>query len=104
MRVEIVYFEGCPNWREVGVRVGAAAAGLVDVEITYRRVTTDDEAASLPFAGSPTMLLDGTDAFDDAVPVTELACRVYQTDAGLRVCRRLPSSPRRCGGGCRSTD
>ncbi|MGB2920913.1 MAG: alkylmercury lyase [Mycobacterium sp.] len=83
MRVEILYFDGCPNWREVGARVDAAAAGLVDVEITYRRVTTDDEAAALPFAGSPTILVDGTDAFDDALPVTELACRIYQTDAGL---------------------
>ncbi|MGQ9349073.1 MULTISPECIES: alkylmercury lyase [Mycolicibacterium] len=83
MRVEIVYFDGCPNWQEAGARVGAAAAGLADVEITYRRVTTDEEAAALPFAGSPTILIDGTDAFDDAVPVTELACRVYQTDTGL---------------------
>lgn len=83
MRVEILYFDGCPNWQEVGARVDAAAAGLVDVEITYRRVTTDKEAAALPFAGSPTILLDGTDAFDDALPVTELACRLYQTDAGL---------------------
>lgn len=83
MNVEIVYFEGCPHWREVGARVSAAAAGLVDVKITYRRVTSDDEAAALPFAGSPTILVDGADAFDDAVPRRELVCRLYQTDAGL---------------------
>lgn len=84
MRVEIVYFDGCPNWQEAGARLGVAAAGLVDVEIAYRRVTTDEEAAALSFAGSPTFLVDGTDAFDNAVPVGTLACRVYQTDAGLR--------------------
>ena len=83
MNVGIVYFDGCPNWQEVGARVSAAAAGLVDVKITYRRVTTDDEAAALPFAGSPTILIDGIDAFDDAVPGRELVCRLYQTDAGL---------------------
>lgn len=83
MRVEIVYVEGCPNWQEAGAHVGAAAAGLVDVEITYRRVATDDEAAASSFAGSPTILVDGIDAFDDAVPAMELACRLYQTDAGV---------------------
>jgi len=83
MRVEIVYFDGCPNWQEAGARAGEAAAGLAAVEIVYRRVSTDEEAAALPFAGSPTILLDGTDAFDDVLPVTELACRLYQTDAGL---------------------
>uniref|UniRef100_A1UQ22 Putative alkylmercury lyase n=1 Tax=Mycobacterium sp. (strain KMS) TaxID=189918 RepID=A1UQ22_MYCSK len=84
MRVEIVYFDGCPNWQEAGARAGEAAAGLAAVEIVYRRVSTDEEAAALPFAGSPTILIDGTDAFDDAVPVRNLACRVYLTDAGLR--------------------
>ncbi|MGH3639733.1 MAG: alkylmercury lyase [Mycobacterium sp.] len=83
MRVEIVYFDGCPNWQEAGTRAAAAAAGFADVEIAYRRVTTDEEAAASPFAGSPTILVDGTDAFDDAVPVRVLACRVYQTDGGL---------------------
>ena len=83
MRVEIAFFDGCPNWQEAGARAGVAAAGLADVEIAYRRVTMDEEAAALPFAGSPTILIDGTDAFDDAVPVRELACRVYQTDAGV---------------------
>ena len=83
MRVEIVYFDGCPNWQEAGARVSTAAAGIPDVEITYRRVTTNQEAAALPFAGSPTILIDGTDAFEDAVTVTELACRIYQNGAGL---------------------
>lgn len=85
MRVEIVYFDGCPNWQEAGTRVSAAAAGMADVEITHRRVATNQEVAALPFAGSPTILIDGTDAFEDAVPVTELACRVYQNDAGPTV-------------------
>jgi len=83
MKVEILYFDGCPNWEEAGalVRQAAAAAALPDPEITYRRVGTDAEAAALPFAGSPTILIDGADAFG-AEPVTHLACRVYPTPAG----------------------
>ncbi|WP_072690076.1 alkylmercury lyase [Rhodococcus marinonascens] len=85
MKVEILYFDGCPNWQQAGDRVRAAsvAAGLPDVEIGYRRIGTDAEAAASPFAGSPTILLDGTDAFDDAMPVSDFACRVYPTEAGL---------------------
>lgn len=85
MQVEILYVDGCPNRQEAAerVRAAASAAGRTDVEIGYRRVATDTEAAALPFAGSPTILIDGTDAFADAVPVTELACRVYRTESGV---------------------
>ncbi|WP_024794191.1 alkylmercury lyase [Tomitella biformata] len=85
MKVEILYFDGCPNWQDAGTRVRAAAesVGLSDVEIGYRRIETETEAASLPFAGSPTILIDGTDAFAGAEPVAEFACRIYSTAAGL---------------------
>lgn len=85
MKVEILYFDGCPNWQEAADRVRAAAIVIErpDIEVGYRRITSDAEAAASPFAGSPTILVDGVDAFDDAVQVTELACRVYPTDAGL---------------------
>ncbi|TYQ06164.1 UNVERIFIED_ORG: hypothetical protein FNL38_102296 [Nocardia globerula] len=50
-----------------------ADSGLVDVAVTYRLLTTSDEAAAVPFAGSPTILIDGVDALPDADRVTELA-------------------------------
>lgn len=85
MKVEILYFDGCPNWQVAGDRVQTAAdtIGLSDVEIRYRRIETEHEAAALPFAGSPTILVDGTDAFAGAETVTEFACRVYPTESGL---------------------
>ncbi|MFR9751771.1 hypothetical protein ACL02S_12135, partial [Nocardia sp. 004] len=85
MKVEILYFDGCPNWREAADRVRAAvtAIGRTDIEIGYQRIASDAEAAAAPFAGSPTILVDGVDAFDDAEPVTQLACRVYPTEARL---------------------
>ncbi|RVW00674.1 alkylmercury lyase [Rhodococcus xishaensis] len=85
MKVEILYFDGCPNWREAADRVREAATviGRPGIEIGYRRIASDAEAARSPFSGSPTILVDGVDAFDDAVPVTELACRVYATETGL---------------------
>ena len=85
MKVEILYFDGCPNWEETADRVRAAASliGQSDIEIGHRLISSDAEAAASAFAGSPTILVDGVDAFDDAVQLTELACRVYSTDRGL---------------------
>lgn len=85
MKVEILYFDGCPNWQAAADRVQTAAfmAGQPAAEISCRRIETDAEAAASLFAGSPTILIDGADAFDDATPITELACRVYPTETGL---------------------
>jgi len=81
--VEVLYVDDCPNWRECGERTAAAlkAAGLDGVAVNYRRIATSAEAAALPFAGSPTILINGADAFDNAERITELACRLFETDA-----------------------
>jgi hypothetical protein len=85
VRVEILHIDECPNWAEAGTRVEAAltALGLGDVEVTYRLLTDSVEAAAVPFAGSPTILLDGVDAFPTGVRISDLACRVYRTDSGF---------------------
>ncbi|MDQ2796743.1 MAG: hypothetical protein M3Y06_06220 [Actinomycetota bacterium] len=85
MRVEILHIDGCPNWVEAGTRVEAALAklGRGDVEVTYRSLTDSAQAAAVPFAGSPTILLDGVDAFPSGGRTSDLACRVYRTDTGF---------------------
>ncbi|WP_111718970.1 hypothetical protein [Homoserinimonas sp. OAct 916] len=85
MRVEILHNADCANWKEAGVRLRAVLdeAGMPDVTIDFHLLTTPAEAASVPFAGSPTILFDGADAFPGAARVTELACRVYRTENGF---------------------
>lgn len=84
MRVEILYLDGCPNWVAAAERVRAAAAktGRTDLEIEVWRIGSNAEAAASPFAGSPTILIDGTDAFDGALHIDQLACRLYRTERG----------------------
>ncbi|WP_082944379.1 alkylmercury lyase [Mycolicibacterium elephantis] len=84
MRVEILYFDGCPNWQKCGERVheALAAVGIADADVRYSRITTPDEAATSAFGGSPTVLIDGIDAFG-APPISDLACRIYTTETGL---------------------
>ena len=84
MKVELLWWEGCPSHpetleqlkrvlREEGVR---AAVDLVEVE-------SDEQARSERFPGSPTIRIDG----EDAIPAAEaepfsLTCRVYRLRDG----------------------
>ena len=85
MRVEILHIDECPNWVEAGTRVEAALAELDrgDIEVTYRLLADSAAAAAVPFAGSPTILLDGVDLFPTDGRTSDLACRVYRTDTGF---------------------
>ncbi|MDI6909550.1 thioredoxin family protein [Nocardioides sp.] len=83
MDVTLLYFEGCPNWKTADERLAAIAAGRPDITVTRRLVETVDEAEQLRFHGSPSILVDGADAFADAGTAVGLSCRVYQTPAGL---------------------
>ncbi|MBI5160763.1 MAG: thioredoxin family protein [Micrococcales bacterium] len=84
MQIEILHIDACPNWVEAGRRVEAALVGMGrgDDAVSYRLLTTSAEAAKVPFAGSPTILVDGADAFP-AERTADLACRVYRTDTGF---------------------
>lgn len=86
MNVELLYIAGCPGWRVADERTRRAldALGLRDVVVRHRVVATATEAGESGFAGSPTILIDGADAFASAERVTELSCRLYPTPEGLR--------------------
>jgi hypothetical protein len=85
VRVELLYFDGCPNWAVADERLTEAlrAARHDDVSVERRRVETVDEAEALGFLGSPTIRIDGTDPFASGAGQVGLACRVYVTPAGL---------------------
>lgn len=85
MNVALLYFGGCPNWREADLRLRAALAhvGRDDVTLEYRQVTTNEEAKALGFRGSPTVLVNGRDLFADSEGPVGLSCRVYRTKDGL---------------------
>ena len=85
MRVELLYFDGCPNWSVADERLADAlrAARTDGVSVERRRVETIEDAEALGFLGSPTIRIDGTDPFASGVERVGLACRVYATPAGI---------------------
>ncbi len=81
----MLHIADCPNWQEAGARAARALArtGHADVPVTYRLLCTSDDAALTPFAGSPTLVLAGSDLFPSDGGTADLACRVYVTPQGL---------------------
>jgi hypothetical protein len=86
MNVEVLHIAGCPGWQEAGARTRRAldALGLTDTVVHYRIIATSADAQGTRFGGSPTILIDGVDAFASMDRVTELSCRLYPTPEGLR--------------------
>jgi hypothetical protein len=85
VQIELLYFDGCPNWRVAAERVREALVrlGRADVPIVRTKVASVEEAAVGSFRGSPTILVDGRDPFADPGAPVGLSCRVYVTDVGL---------------------
>jgi len=86
MRVEVLYFDGCPTYRvaEETLR-GVLDQEDAEAEVELVAVNTDEEAKRLLFPGSPTIRVDGEDLF--SVPDRAgyaLGCRMYETPEGLK--------------------
>lgn len=84
MNVELVYFEDCPNWQlaEVRLREALGARGDTTTPVTYRIVSGPGDVEWLDFAGSPTILVNGRDAFARTENPGGLACRLYSNYTG----------------------
>ena len=85
-RVEILYFEGCPNHEPARALVERLARQLhIEPEIELVE-GADPEAAVAPrFLGSPTVRVNGHDVEPGAEERREfvLSCRVYRAESGF---------------------
>ena len=81
MKLELLYFDDCPNWKIAAERLDDVA-GARDLIVERRLVTTQEEAEADRFRGSPTIMVDGEDPFAAGDEPFGLACRMYQTPDG----------------------
>ncbi len=86
MLVEILYFDGCPNYRtarDLVERLSAEAG--VEAEIRMVEVPDVETAERLRFLGSPSVRVDGRDVEPGADDRDQfmLACRVYMLASGV---------------------
>jgi hypothetical protein len=84
-RVEILYFEGCPNHEPVRATVERIAGQLrVEPEIELVEVANPETALELRFLGSPTVRVNGRDVEPGAEERRDFAltCRIYRGQRG----------------------
>jgi hypothetical protein len=83
--VTIRYFDGCPNWRTAlePIEEVSADLGVSNIATSLERVESSEKAERLRFVGSPTLLLDGRDPFEEETAGSfGLSCRIYATPEG----------------------
>lgn len=84
MKVELLYFKGCPNWQETLRDLQALlSVRKVSEPVKLVEVKSNAQAQELRFIGSPTVRINGTDIEG---PLAEegaqfnLECRIYWVD------------------------
>jgi hypothetical protein len=86
VRIEMLYFDGCPNADLLADRVREilTQAGRTD-EIHLRTVDSPEAAEHERFLGSPTLRIDGRDVDPGASERRgyALTCRRYATPGGI---------------------
>lgn len=84
-RVEVLYFDGCPNHEELLPRLHRLLADhTIAADLVTTRVDSDDDANRLQFSGSPTVRVNGRDVDPIAADHANygLQCRLYRAPDG----------------------
>jgi hypothetical protein len=93
MKIELLYFDGCPGYEALlpALRELLAGEGIED-EIELRRIVTPEDAERERFLGSPTVRIDGEDVDPGAGDREDfgLGCRLYSSGYGVS---RIPPEP-----------
>lgn len=86
MKVELLYFAGCPSYERLLPRLQELIAEIEPgTEIELRAVESIEEAEREEFLGSPTVRVDGRD-IDPGVGERDdfgMKCRLYRSDEGV---------------------
>jgi hypothetical protein len=85
MRVELLWWEGCPSYPEAleDLKRVLSEEGLDPDLVEMREIVSDEQAEEERFFGSPTVRIDG----EEAIPPGEgdplgLSCRVFRLRDG----------------------
>jgi hypothetical protein len=84
MRVELLYWDGCPSHPRAlaDLREAMRELRLDPQSVELRRVDSDEQAERERFVGSPTVRIDGVDIDDPGGQPCGLNCRIYHRRDG----------------------
>jgi hypothetical protein len=84
MDIELLYVPDCPHRGDARRHLAAALAETgVTAVVHERKIESPEDAARLRMHGSPTVRIDGRDAFADPSDRPSLSCRLYRGDHGV---------------------
>ena len=85
MKIDLLYFDGCPSWQP-GLENLRSALALEEAqaEVNLVNVRSDEDAQRVHFLGSPSFVVDGMDLWPESREEYHLSCRIYMTPAGFR--------------------
>lgn len=85
MRVELLYFEGCPSYEALLPRLEVLLDGEgIPDRVDLRAIESAEDAERERFLGSPTIRIDGEDIEPGSAMRSDfgLKCRLYPGEAG----------------------
>jgi hypothetical protein len=83
--IELLWWEGCPSWKQTleDLRAAAGDAGLDPARIVVREIDDWQHAEEERFVGSPTIRVDGEDIKPPQPgELPSLSCRIYRLRDG----------------------
>jgi hypothetical protein len=84
MKIEILYFLGCPNYQPTFERLQAVLESQsLQAEIRSVPIGSEAQAKALLFPGSPTIRIDGEDVEQHETVAPSLTCRLYASRSGV---------------------
>lgn len=85
MKIELLYFDGCPSW-QTGLEKLKTALRMeqLDHSVELVKVKDDSEADQLKFLGSPSFRINAHDIWPEERETYSLSCRVYITPEGMK--------------------
>ncbi len=85
MKVELLYFDGCPSWQSGLQNLHSALEAIgLNVSVELVQVMDNDDAARKKFLGSPSFRINGVDLWNEERDTYSLSCRVYATPGGMK--------------------
>lgn len=84
MKIELLFWEGCPSYPGARELLREVLAGHgIEEPIVMREIVSQEEAVELAFPGSPTIRVDGRDVDPEgATSPPALSCRIYRAPDG----------------------
>ena len=87
MKIDLVYFEDCPSWKQGLANLESAlASDRINAEINLIRIESNEDAVKEKFLGSPSFRIDGQDLWPVERQTYHLSCRVYLIVGSLYGC------------------